>query len=600
MAKKRSGKTLKTTYQDVIALARRRGILYPSYEIYGGVAGFYDWGPVGTSIKKNFLAIWRESYVEGEGFYEIDCPNITPEEVFRASGHLGEFTDYMTKCADCGQHYRADHLVSEVHANPDTLNGEELDDLIKMSNIRCPECIGPLSLVYSFNLMFKTNIGPTSDRPGYLRPETAQGMFLNFRNLFYHNRQKLPLGIVQIGKGFRNEISPRQGVIRVREFNMAELELFVDPEETRYVNYPRLKGERLRLLPDRPKKEVLVRTVEEALKENILNSEILAYFVALTNEILVKAGIDPGRLRFRQHERHEMAHYAKDCWDAEALTDFGWVELVGIADRSCYDVEQHMKYSGVDLRAMRQLSEPKNQKIKKIEPDMKMLGPVFKQDAGKVRQALLDLDPERMERILPGADFEIEIEGDTFSITSDMYDMVEKEEKITIERFIPHVIEPSYGIDRILYAVLEHSLEKSVDKTGEEIRTLRLPSTMAPFKYAVFPLMSKDGLVIFAKDLFASIRHDLSGRGYLGFYDGSGSIGRRYSRMDEIGTPYCITVDYDSLQDGTVTVRERDSKDQVRMHGGTIGPSLLYLMEKNMTLRDWAEENGMKIISRDE
>lgn len=586
----------KTGYRDVIALARRRGILYPSYEIYGGIAGFYDWGPVGSMIKNNFERIWREAYVEGEGFYEIDCPNIAPEIVFKASGHLAEFTDLMTVCGKCAQHFRADHLIADLHPNPDTLGPGELYESMSQNGVKCPECGGELGEPFSFNLMFRTQIGPSSGRIGYMRPETAQGMFLNFRNLFLHNRQKLPLGVVQLGKGFRNEISPRQGVIRVREFNMAELELFVDPEVDGYERFPRMRDVVMRLLPDSESKDTIEVTVEECVDRKIVDNRILAYFMGLTREILVKAGLDPERLRFRQHERHEMAHYARDCWDAEAFIDFGWVEIVGIADRSCYDLEQHIKESGADLRAVRYLDEPKTVSIKRLEPVMHRIGPAFKGNAGLVKGALEEMDPSEMDAGALENGFDIEIDGKTYRIRPDMYEAVSREETVSVEKFIPNVIEPSYGVDRILYSVLEHSLDITSDDKGEEIRVLRLPPRMAPYQFAVFPLMSRDGLDEYARKIFERLKNGLVGRGCLGFYDGSGSIGRRYSRMDEIGTPFCFTIDYESLDDGTFTLRERDSKAQVRVDADSASEALGRLIEGGISLDDWAREKGISLI----
>ena len=588
--------TRQPTNQDVISLARRRGILYPSYEIYGGVAGFYDWGPMGTLIKNNFQRIWREAYVLGEGFHEIDCPNITPEIVFRASGHLGEFTDYMTACRKCGQHFRADHLLQELHPNPDTLDGDELLALISEHDVKCPECKGDLAEPFAFNLMFGTNIGPTSDRPGYLRPETAQGMFLNFRNLFLHNRQKLPLGVVQLGKGFRNEISPRQGVIRVREFNMAELELFVDPEDDSYHNYPGMRGAGLRLLADDDDKRVLETTVGKAVDTGMIANRTLAYFMGLTQELLVRAGLDPERIRFRQHEKHEMAHYARDCWDAEALIDFGWVELVGIADRSCYDLEQHMKESGIDLRAARTLEEPRSITVRRLEPLMARLGPAFRGAAGEIKKRMEELEPDELGEDGIGSGFEIDVNGEKYRISPDMFELVTGEETISVERFVPYVIEPSYGVDRILYAALEHSLDIEMSEEGEETRVLRLPPRMAPYQFAVFPLMSKDGMDEYAGEVFELLKRELGPRGYHGFYDESGSIGRRYSRMDEIGCPFCITIDYQSREDQTFTLRESDSKKQVRIGPDLITECICCLVEGEGSLAEWALEAGIPLL----
>ncbi len=583
--------------KEIMSLCRRRGILYPSYEIYGGVAGFFDWGPLGTRLKENFIKLWREVYIEGEEFYEIDCPNISPESVFQASGHLDEFTDFMTKCSKCGQFFRADHLAEEHHKNPDALDAAELKSVLDDNNIRCPLCKGELGDLYPFNLMFRTNIGPTSDRIGYLRPETAQGMFLNFKNLLFHHRTDLPFGAVQIGKGFRNEISPRQGVIRVREFNMAEVEYFIDPENTSHDRFSEVKDTVVTLLQDTPEKRTIQITLGEAMENNIITNQILAYFIAKTQSILVRGGIRPEFLRFRQHEEHEMAHYAEDCWDAESLTSFGWIEIVGIADRSCYDLERHMEFSKEDLRAQRKLEQTVKKREKYMEPNMSVLGPLFKGEAGKISNELSQLEPHEIENLDIDRGFELEVDGSTFNIEPKMFNFIEREVEVSVEKFIPRVVEPSYGVDRILYCIMEHSMEKRIDDGPEEFRIMHFPPLIAPYQYAVFPLMKKEGLTKESKGILEEIKRRTIGRGYIPFYDVSGSIGRRYSRMDEVGTPLCFTIDYRTLEDGTFTLRERDSRSQIRITlESDIEGIFEMLVENGGSLEELAESQGYEII----
>ena len=273
---------------DILSLCKRRGFFWPSFEIYGGVAGMYDYGPLGTELKNNITNVWRDAYRLGEGFVEIDSETINPEPVFKASGHLDEFSDLLVTCRDCAEPFRADHLVKGLHPNPDCLGGKELEALIRENDVRCPDCGGELASVEEFNLMFKTNIGPGSNRPGYLRPETAQGIFVNYTHLYRYMREKLPFGVIQVGRGYRNEISPRQGVIRLREFNMMEAELFVDPEDKSWERYDGIKDELLRLVPSSGE-EVRV-TVAQAVERGIIANEVLAYFVWFTQSFLVRVG----------------------------------------------------------------------------------------------------------------------------------------------------------------------------------------------------------------------------------------------------------------------------------------------------------------------
>lgn len=541
--------------QDVLSLCKRRGFLYPSFEIYGGVAGMYDYGPLGTALKNNIIEIWRRLYTLGEGFIEIDSETVGPEIVFKASGHVDEFADKMVKCKGCEEPYRADHLVKDRHPNPGALKEEELDELIRANNIVCPACGGELSSVEEFNLMFKTTIGPGSGRVGYMRPETAQGIFVNFPNLYRYNREKLPLGVIQVGRGYRNEISPRQGVIRLREFNMMECELFVDPEDKSWPRYKDVKDEKLRLLANDGRE--LEITVAEAVEQGVICNQVLAYFLWFTQEFLKAIGVDGERLRFRQHERTEMAHYAMDCWDAETLLSYGWTEIVGVADRGCWDLSRHAQFSGADMTAFKRFDEPQEVELDRIKPRYDKLGPTYKAKAGKIGKAMEAADPAEVR----DGTLTVEVDGERFSMGSDLFEVVRVKEKVSGVKVVPHVIEPSHGLDRITYTVLEHAYTMRDDQT-----VMRFSPAVAPIKVGVFPLMSRDELDDMAKEIDQELRFG----GIETFYDDSGSIGRRYARMDEIGTPWCVTVDYQSLQDGTVTLRERDSTEQIRVRCGDI------------------------------
>jgi len=521
-------------YEEVMELAKRRGFLWPSFEIYGGTAGFYDYGPLGAALKRNIEHLWRRFYVIEEGFYEIETPVIGVEEIFRASGHLASFTDPIVECKSCKEFFRADHIGD-----------------------RCPVCDGELGDVFEFNLMFKSFIGPGSKRAGYLRPETAQGIFVDFPRLLRFFREKIPFGIVQIGKAFRNEISPRQGLIRLREFTQAEAEIFVNPQEKTHPGFDLVKDEVLTLLP-RGADEPTRWRLADAVREGIIAHELLAYHIHLTYRFLTAVGISEDRLRFRQHMLDEMAHYASDCWDAEVLLDrLGWIEVVGIADRTDYDLKAHQEASKVDLGVFMAYDKPKIIEKRKIKPKMEVIGPRFKQDAKRIVAALEAMDPDEVG----DQEIVLELEGREVTITPDMFECVKVREEVSGERLIPHVIEPSFGIDRIFYAVLEHAFSEE-EVEGERRVVLRLLPSIAPIQACVLPLLgARDELVKVARDVHRQLRR----QGLIVEYDASGTIGRRYRRQDEIGTPFCITIDYETLEDDTVTVRFRDSMEQVRV-----------------------------------
>ena len=368
------------TMDTLMALFKRRGFIWPSYDIYGGVAGMYDYGPLGFSLRNNIVDVWRSLYKGREGFVEIDSEYVGPREVFKASGHLDKFADKITYCTKCGAPFRADHLVKEYYDNPDTMTEKELEEAFEKHNVKCLTCGGKLGPVEDFNLMFRTNIGPGTSRVGYLRPETAQGIFMNFQNLYRYNREKLPLGVMQTGRSYRNEIAPRQGMIRMREFNQMEVELFIDPEDKTWPRFPDMADEVLTLLPNTGS-ETVTMTVREAVEKKVIANEALAYFVGTTKQLLVRCGVDPARLRFRQHLKDEMAHYAADCWDAEVLLSYGWMEITGIADRGCWDLSRHAQFSGTELTHFKKFDEPVEEEVDKVKANHKLLGPRFKAKA---------------------------------------------------------------------------------------------------------------------------------------------------------------------------------------------------------------------------
>ena len=538
--------------QELYSLCKRRGFLWPAYDIYGGMGGLYDYGPLGSALKHNIEDYWRNLYVFGEGFIEIECPIVAPEPVFKASGHVDAFSDMYVECMSCGETYRADHLAAGMHDNPASLNEELLGRVLRDNNVRCEACKGELTSPKRFNLMFKTSVGAGKGKVAYLRPETAQGIFVNFSQVYRFGREKLPVGVVQLGRAFRNEISPRQGLIRLREFNQMEAELFVHPDDKTWPRFKLVKDQKLPLVPNSGEPRTMA--IGDAVKSKVIVNETLAYFIWLTYKFAIDIGLDPARLRFRQHAKSEMAHYASDCWDLEADIGYGWTELVGVADRGSYDIHAHISHSGADLTAFERFDEPREIEQEIVKPRFDALGPLFKGKAKQVADALAKLSPASVK----GKDkVTVEVGGEKLSVPSKCYEIGMKNEKVSGRKLVPHVIEPSYGVDRILYSLLDHAYVKK----EEDYVVLKLKGLVAPVKAGVFPLMARDGL----DEIALKIHEALLTAGLASYYDDSGSIGRRYARMDEIGTPCCVTVDYDTKNDGTVTIRGRDTAEQIRI-----------------------------------
>ena len=565
-------------HQKVMELALRRGFIWPSFEIYGGASGFYDFGPLGASLKKKVEDKWREYFIIGEGFLEISAPTVGIEDVFIASGHVGGFVDPMVECQKCGEAYRADNLIQEKKPDIETdgLTFEELEKKIEENQIRCPACKGKFGGVWSYNLMFKTHIGPGSKKIGYLRPETAQSMFIAFSRLYGINRKKLPLGVAQIGRAYRNEISPRQGVLRLREFTQAEAEIFVHPDEKKHKNFNKFSKENINILPaDGNKKKI---TAKKAVEDKIICHELLAYYLILTKKYLESLGIPEGKIRFRQHKETERAHYAADCWDIEIFSErFGWIETVGIADRTDYDLKSHMTASGENLTAFKPYKEPKTVEKEIIEADMKKIGPRYKNQAKEIIKAVENMTKEDIESFKEKGYFKVTIGNEAIQVEKELLNIKKIKETVMGEKFIPHVIEPSFGIDRIIYCILESAYNERLDRV-----VMSFNNTVVPVEVAIFPLVSKNNLPEAASDIQEGLRKN----GFLTMYDQSDSIGRRYARVDEIGVPYAITVDFDTLKDNTVTLRERDSTTQVRIKIEELTNTLRELLDGKKSLKN--------------
>ena len=524
---------IKVDFQKIIAVATKRGIFQPAFDAYGGVAGFLDYGPVGVRMRRRILEMWRKHYVINAGCLELDGALIGPESLFQASGHLGEFDDALVDCKECGKQFRADHLVD---------GGEEMSrsELAKkIINISCPSCSSPLSEMSAFNLMFSTSVGAGKGSPGYLRPETAQSIFLAFPWLLRQNRGKLPFAGAQIGRSFRNEISPRQGPLRMREFTQMEVEHFFLPSDEPILP-SELKDTKITLLPADEKESQT--TVGKALESKIINSSLVATHLARAQNFLISIGIPNEKLRFRQHGSNEMAHYSSDCWDGEINTSLGWVEIVGVAHRGSYDLSAHGKASSKEFR----VPIPGTEKEMDLwKPDIGKLGKEFKGDAKLILEAIKNVELK--------PNISLNINGKDIVLNEDY--MSQKTERRS-EMVYPNVVEPSFGLDRILYCLLESSW--NIDGAREWIS---LPQDTSPYDLLVAPLMTKDGLDVKAHEIMKSAI-DI---GIDAYYDEAGSIGRRYARSDEIGIFYSMTIDHQTLEDGTITLRERDSKNQSRV-----------------------------------
>jgi len=503
--------------QDRISeIALKRAIFMPSNEIYPLVAGFFDYGPVGAALKRKIENFWRDFLLKRDGYFEIETANILPEEILRASGHIANFVDPIVECKNCHRKYRADHLLEEkAKVKVETLKKEKMIDIIdemtgtiKEKRVLCPECGGDFGDVGWFNLMFKTNLGPVEGVVGYARPETAQGIFQNFPRIFRAHGAKLPIGIAQIGKSYRNEISPRQGLIRMREFSQMELEYFFDPNEPTHPNFNEVGEQKVKIYTREEQAKgsdnLVELTAKEAVEKKIVPNEIMAYFMVKELQFYQSLGMKYEDLRFRHMLPKETPHYSGGNIDLEVKTSFGWVEVVGNAYRTDYDLKSHSELSGKDLSVL-------------IE--------------------------ERKEKI------------------------------------IPHIVEPSFGVDRTLLCVLEHCYRKGGGAEKRDWEWFDFPARISPYEAAVFPLMKKDKLDEKAKEVAKLLRDN----GFDVIYDEAGSIGKRYARADEIGVAYSITIDYNTLRYDDVTIRFRNDGKQIREKIENLQEQLRAFIRENKT-----------------
>lgn len=466
--------------EKIWGVVKRRGFIWPAVEIYGGLAGFYDYGHLGAVLKRKWENEWLKYFLNLGDYYLIDPVNILPGSSLKASGHAEHFTDILVECSKCKHSFRADHLIEEkTGENVEGLTVQEVDDRIKNLKIGCPDCNHRLGNASAFNMMFPVSVGPKGGDKAFLRPETAQGVYLNFRREFETLRKKLPFGLAVIGKAYRNEISPRQGVYRMRELIQAELQIFFDPDRfDNEVDFEAMKDYKLRIMfaNDREKiKEMAGKELVDALPKFYLfhMAKIQDFYVNVLNVPLDK-------FRFYEKTGKEKAFYNKIHFDIELNMESlgGFREVAGIHYRGDYDLLRHQEGS---------------------------------------KQSM-----------------EVNIDG---------------------KKFIPHVLELSFGVDRNFWAMLDLFFAEE-----EKRVVLKLPHRLAPETLAVFPLVNKDGLLEKSREIYNRLKETFDV-----FYDASGSIGRRYARMDEIGTPYCLTIDYQTLNDSTVTIRDRDTTKQVRV-----------------------------------
>ncbi len=542
-------------------LAKRRGFFWPSFEIYGGVGGFVTYGPLGALLKKRIEDKFRDFFIRKFGFFEIESSVIMPGKVFEASGHVDHFKEPMVECLKCKRKFRADHLLEEFSGMPsmetEKLSLQEIKTKIKKDDIRCPDCGGEFGAPRHFLTMFTTTIGPYSDAVGYGRPEAAQGIFVEFKRLHELSRERLPFGVVQIGHALRNEISPRQGLIRLREFTIIDLEFFFDPENPDCPYIKDVENETLRLLLAetrlRNSEEIVEFTVKETLENGYIKVDWQAFFMVLAKKFMVSLGVPPEKQRFIEKLDWEKAHYAIQSFDQEVYLDrWGWTEVSGHAYRTDYDLKQHMKFSGEEMRIFKPTEKPVEKEAIQVKPIRSKIGPIFKNDAEKVIEALSKVDAKILEERLTRKGFYM-LEG--FKILPEYVEI--KRQKIVEhgKRFIPHVVEPSFGSDRLVYVTLEYAYRVKKNRV-----VLSFPRDVTPIQMGIYPLVSRDGLPEKAKEVY----YMLLDEGFYVEYDESGSIGRRYARADEIGVPLGITIDYQTLEDGTVTIRDRDSWKQVR------------------------------------
>jgi glycyl-tRNA synthetase len=565
---------IKDKHKLLSETARRRGFFWGSFEIYGGLSGFLDLGPLGVGLKRQIEDTWRQFFLQRHGFVEVSTPIITPHKVLEASGHVENFKDPMTECTNCKRRFRADQLVKEATGlETEGMSLEQLGTLLKEKNVKCPECGGELGPPQYFMTMFKTSIGPYGEDPAYGRPEAAQGIFVNFRRILETMRERFPLGIAQVGTVLRNEISPRQGPIRLREFTIMDFELFFDPEEPDCPYLDEVASDELAIVTEETRskgtKNATKIKVGEAVDRKVIKAPWAAYFMALSKRFMTQLGVDGQHQRFFEKLPTERAHYSVQTFDQEIELDrWGWTEVAGFAYRTDYDLRKHMEATGEDLRVFKPYLTPRLRRVKSIKPNHQNIRRIFQEQTGRVADLISKDDPERLLKAKKAGH---PVTVGSYTVPSDCFDVVDEEVKETGTRFLPHVIEPSFGVERLLYTTLEYNLRMKEDRL-----ILGLPFSLAPIQASVFPLVNKNGLQKRATEVYEFLIAD----GLRVEYDEAGSIGRRYARADEAGVPLAITIDYDSLKDDTVTVRDRDTWNQRRTPVGTLASTIHTIMKQ--------------------
>ena len=485
---------MKKTITGLQSFCREKGFVFPNSILYGGngLAGVWDYGHIGAEMKNNIKSSWWTHFVyRNEKIIGIDASILSKKEVWDASGHTQNFVDVIVKCKKCNASFRADHLIEDIlDIAADGYDAEKINGIVKKEKIKCPTCKGELDKARPFNLLFETNVGPIASEKSkaIMRPETAQLIFSNFKSVQTSSRKKMPFGIAQIGRAYRNEISPRNFLFRCREFEQMEIEFFFDPNDKacEFEDIPQMLKEKIFACTEemqRKESKEKEYTFDKLIKEKIIKDKWLAYWVWQYIAWFEKIGIKRENLRIRQHLSEELSHYSSQTFDIEYRFPFGFKEIVGIANRGQFDLKAHQKASGHSQ------------------------------------------------------------------------EIINNDEKKTI----PYCIEPSSGLDRIFLALLFEGADTFKDERGEDYTIMHLKKSISPVKIAVMPLVNK--LKNFAKEIYNDILElEVNTQ-----YDTAGSIGRRYARQDEIGTPFCITIDYESLEDKCVTIRERDTKKQERI-----------------------------------
>uniref|UniRef100_A0A7S2K6A6 glycine--tRNA ligase n=1 Tax=Zooxanthella nutricula TaxID=1333877 RepID=A0A7S2K6A6_9DINO len=597
--------------KDLEDLCKRRFVFRQGSEIYGGVSGFFTYGPPGCALKTNIIQQWRNHFVIEEALMEIEDTYIMPRPVLKASGHVDRFSDFLVRdVKDEKKFFRADKLLEDVmdaklnekgiteavkkeytavRNQADAYSQEELYDVFKKYAIKSPDNGNDLTEPEPFNLMFPVPIGPAGLIQGFLRPETAQGIFLNYKFCLEQNANRLPFGCAQIGKSFRNEIAPRAGLTRQREFTQAEIEYFVKPTDKRHPKFAGIKKTKLllfssdRQLKAEPHEEV---TIGDAVSSGMVNNETLGYFMVRTFTFLTSIGIRPEHCRFRQHLPTEMAHYACDCWDAEIETCYGWLECVGIADRACFDLNAHAEAAKVDLAYREALETPIEREVTEITKaagiavmkDFKKAGRLVKEWLEKLSSEdlrALNEEVNKSGQATRNCSLSDGSSGDYTFLPNHVVCQTKKE-KQTTTTFMPGVVEPSFGIDRILFSVLEHAYYARPKEEGDGDKQTRgvlaFSATVAPYKLTILPQDQRIARENKYEDLKDLIRKRIAALGHSSTVDDSAAtLGKRYARNDELGIPFACTVDFDSLKDECVTLRERDSMRQVRLKADKVG-----------------------------